>query len=158
MVGLAVSLVSLISLTIDPQQSLTSVLIHLGAAGLGIGTVYPVATVAVQNAVPRHQLGIATGTLNFFRALFAAIIVAVLGAIILGGVNVRGDDGQAAAVLHATDPAQIALVFRWVFAACSLILASAMFFLILMEERPLPGRDDIPGAVPPSPVADTSLP
>ena len=118
MVGLSISVLALISLTIDPQQSLTSVLIHLGAVGLGIGTVYPVATVAVQNAVPRHQLGIATGTMNFFRALLSAVIVAGLGAIILGGINLKGG-GQVAAVLHASGgSAELALVFRWVFAAC----------------------------------------
>ncbi len=154
MVGLAVSLIALISLTVDPQQSLISVLIHLGAVGFGIGTVYPVATVAVQNAVPRHQLGIATGTLNFFRALFAAIIVAVLGAIILGGINVKGG-AQVSEVLHATESAEIALVFRWVFAACAAILGAALFWLIMMEERPLPGRADIPvAAAPPTPAAE----
>ena len=154
MAGLAVSVLALISLTIDPQQSLTSVLIHLGAVGFGIGTVYPVATVAVQNAVPRHQLGIATGTLNFFRALFAAIIVAVLGAIILGGLNVKGGGAQVAEVLHASgSSAELAGVFRWVFAACGLVLGAALFWLVLMEERPLPGRADIPVAAVP-PVAD----
>jgi EmrB/QacA subfamily drug resistance transporter len=154
LVGLVFSIIALLSLTIDPQQSLTSVLIHLGVTGFGIGAVYPVATVAVQNAVPRHQLGIATGTLNFFRALFAAIIVAVLGAIILGGINVKGG-AQVSEMLHATDTAQIALTFRWVFAACAVTLISALFWLILMEERPLPGRADIPvAAAPPSPAAE----
>jgi MFS family permease len=147
MVGLSISVLALISLTVDPQQSLTSVLIHLGAIGLGIGTVYPVATVAVQNAVPRHQLGIATGTMNFFRALLSSVLVAALGAIILGGVNLKSGGGQVAAVLHASGgSAEIALVFRWVFATCGAVLTSALFWLVLMEERPLPGRADIPVA------------
>jgi EmrB/QacA subfamily drug resistance transporter len=156
MVGLSISVLALISLTVDPQQSLTSVLIHLGAIGLGIGTVYPVATVAVQNAVPRHQLGIATGTMNFFRALLSAVIVAGLGAIILGGINVKGGGGQVGAVLQASGgSAEVALVFRWVFAACSVIMAFALLWLILMEERPLPGRADIPvAAAPPAPAAE----
>jgi MFS family permease len=156
MVGLSISVAALMSLTIDPQQSLTSVLIHLGAIGLGIGTVYPVATVAVQNAVPRHQLGIATGTMNFFRALLSAVIVAGLGAIILGGINVKGGGGEVASVLQASGgSAEIALVFRWVFAACSVIMAFALLWLILMEERPLPGRADIPvAAAPPAPAAE----
>ena len=157
MVGLAISVLALLSLTIDPQQSLTSVLIHLGAVGLGIGTVYPVATVAVQNAVPRHQLGIATGTMNFFRALLSAVIIAALGAIILGGINLKGGSGQIAEVLHASGgSAEVALVFRWVFAACGAVLAAALFWLLLMEERPLPGRADIPiaAAAPPAPAAE----
>jgi MFS family permease len=156
MIGLSISVAALISLTIDPQQSLTSVLIHLGAIGLGIGTVYPVATVAVQNAVPRHQLGIATGTMNFFRALLSAVIVAGLGAIILGGINVKGGGGEVASVLQASGgSAEVALVFRWVFAVCSAIMAFALLWLILMEERPLPGRADIPvAAAPPAPAAE----
>src|SRR4029077_10926812 len=130
MVGLSISVLALTSLAIDPQQSLPMVLIHLGAVGLGIGTVYPVATVAVQNAVPRHQLGIATGTLNFFRALLSSVLVAGLGAIILGGVNLKSGGGQISAVLHASGgSAEIALVFRWVFAACGAVLAAALFWL-----------------------------
>ena len=39
----------------------------------------------MQNAVKPHQLGTATGTLNFFRTLGGAIIVAIFGAIVLGG-------------------------------------------------------------------------
>jgi EmrB/QacA subfamily drug resistance transporter len=156
MVGLSISVLALISLTINPHQSLIMVLIHLGAVGVGIGTVYPVATVAVQNAVPRHQLGIATGTMNFFRALLSAIIVAGLGAIILGGINLKSG-GLLAEALHASGgAAEVALVFRWVFAACGAVLAAALFWLILMEERPLPGRADIPVAASasPSPAAE----
>lgn len=155
MVGLSFSVLALVSLAINPQQSLILVLIHLGFVGAGIGTVYPVATVAVQNAVPRHQLGIATGTLNFFRALLSAVIVAVLGAIILGGMNVKSG-GQVAETLHGIGAAEAALIFRWVFAACAAVLAAALFWLILMEERPLPGRADIPVAASasPSPAAE----
>jgi MFS family permease len=153
MVGLVVSLIALFSLAVDPQQSLTSVLIHLGAAGFGIGTVYPVATVSVQNAVARHQLGIATGTMNFFRALFAAVIVAMLGAIILGGVNLKGS-AHVSELLHTVGRAEIALIFRWVFAACGLVLAAALLWLIMMEERPLPGRADIPAGAPPATPAE----
>jgi MFS family permease len=132
------------------------VLIHLSAVGFGIGTVYPVATVAVQNAVSRQQLGIATGTMNFFRALLSAIIVAALGAIILGGINLKGGGSQVAAVLHAaSSSADIALIFRWVFAACGVVLGCALVSLVLMEERPLPGRADIPiTAAPPAPAAE----
>jgi sugar phosphate permease len=156
MVGLSISLIALISLAINPYQPLILVLIHLGAVGAGIGTVYPVATVAVQNAVPRHQLGIATGTLNFFRALLSAVIVAALGAIILGGMNLKSGGLTVETLQASGSGAEIALVFRWVFAATAALIASALFWLILMEERPLPGRADIPVAAsaPASPAAE----
>ena len=41
----------------------------------------------MQNAVTRIQMGVATGAANFFRALFSALVVAVLGAIVLGGLG-----------------------------------------------------------------------
>jgi MFS family permease len=132
------------------------VLIHLAVVGLGIGTVYPVATVAVQNAVQRHQLGIATGSMNFFRALFSAIIVAGLGAIILGGINVKSGGALLDLLQGAGDPAEVALVFRWVFAASAATLGAALLCLVRMEERPLPGRADIPvaAAAPPAAAAE----
>ena len=157
LVGLSFSVLALISLAINPQQSLTLVLIHLGVVGAGIGTVYPVATVAVQNAVQRHQLGIATGSMNFFRALFSAIIVAGLGAIILGGVNLKSGGGALFDVLQGVGSgAEVAMVFRWVFAASAATLGAALLCLILMEERPLPGRADIPvaAAAPPTAAAE----
>ena len=54
---------------------------------IGLGTLYPTTTVIIQNAVPLHQLGTATGTLNFFRQLGGAIIVAVFSAIVLNAGN-----------------------------------------------------------------------
>ena len=48
---------------------------------------YPTSTIVMQNAVKPHQMGIATGTLNFFRLLGGAIIVAVFGAIVFGSAG-----------------------------------------------------------------------
>ena len=42
-------------------------------SGFGVGTVFPVATVSIQNAVERHDVGTATGAMNFFRALASAL-------------------------------------------------------------------------------------
>ena len=53
---------------------------------------YPASTIVMQNAVKPHQLGTATGALNFFRLLGGAIVVAVFGAIVLGSA---GDLGGA---------------------------------------------------------------
>ena len=36
----------------------------------------------MQNTVPRHQLGISIGTMNFSRNLYATILIAVFGAIV----------------------------------------------------------------------------
>ncbi len=62
----------------------------LTVGGGGLGVMYPVTTTIVQNAVAPHQLGIATGALNFVRQLGGAIIVAAFGAIVLGGIDTGG--------------------------------------------------------------------
>ena len=41
----------------------------------------------MQNGVKPHQLGTATGAVNFFRLLGGAIVVAVFGAIVLGSAG-----------------------------------------------------------------------
>ena len=63
----------------------------LTIAGTGVGPMYPVTTVVIQNVVAPHHTGTATGTLNFFRQLGGAFIVAVFGAIVLGALGNAGD-------------------------------------------------------------------
>ena len=80
-------------LAADPAgHTLGEVVALLFVLGFGLGPMYPVCTIVMQNVVKPHQLGTATGTLNFFRTLGGAIVVAVFGAIVLGGV---GDGSQA---------------------------------------------------------------
>ena len=67
--------------------SLLEVCPLLTAGGTGLGAMYPVTTTIVQNSVAPHQLGTATGALNFARQLGGAIIVAAFGTIVLGGID-----------------------------------------------------------------------
>lgn len=50
--------------------------------GLGVGSFLQVMTLAVQNAVPRSELGVATATATFFRTMGSALGGAVFGAIL----------------------------------------------------------------------------
>ncbi|KAB7781901.1 MDR family MFS transporter [Methylorubrum populi] len=102
---------------------------------MGIGTVLPLSTLAIQNAVERHQLGIATASMNFFRSLGGVLIVAVFGTIVLGGTV--GSGGEIESLARGADSAHLAATFRWVFAAASVGLLLASVFLGAMEERPL---------------------
>ena len=116
------------------------------AVTIGLGTVLPTATVSIQNAVQRSELGAATGASNFFRQIGSALVAAVFGAIVFGGSGVAQEVTMSA---HATlDPASIealAQAFRHVYiGACSLILVAAAFFAA-MEMRPLRS-----GAEPPA--------
>jgi EmrB/QacA subfamily drug resistance transporter len=139
LIGLSISILSLVPLAIWPvSMPIVLVLLLLLIIGAGLGTVFPVSTVCMQNAVVRSQMGIATGAANFFRALFSALVVAVLGAIVLGGLG--GVAGMSVEMLARTASApDLAYAFRFVFIACALVLSFGMAFLISMEERPLQG-------------------
>src|SRR5690242_2661933 len=139
LIGLSVAILSLVPLAIWPASTpIVVVLLLLLIIGAGLGTVFPVSTVCMQNAVSRSQMGIATGAANFFRALFSALVVAVLGAIVLGGLG--GVAGMSVESLARTASApELAYAFRFVFLACALVMSFGMAFLIAMEERPLRG-------------------
>lgn len=152
LVGMAVAILALAPLAIWPAAVPTAlVLALLTAIGAGLGTMFPVSTVCMQNAVTRTQMGIATGAANFFRALFSALVVAVLGAIVLGGLG--GVAGMSMEMLARTASAhELAYAFRFVFMACALVLAFGMAFLIAMEERVLKGPT-APSAAATAPTA-----
>jgi EmrB/QacA subfamily drug resistance transporter len=139
MIGLTVAIVTLIPLSIWPgDMPIALVLFLLMMVGGGIGTVFPISTVCLQNAVSRSQMGIATGAANFFRALFSSLVVAVLGAIVLGGLG--GVAGMSVEMLaRAASAHELSFAFRFVYLTCALVLAFGMCFLIAMEEKPLKG-------------------
>src|SRR6478736_4893078 len=136
LVGLVLSIAALVPLALAPTGfSPAAALGLIALAGLGLGPTFPFTIVVVQNAVAMHQLGVATGTMNFFRALGSTFIVAGFGAIVLAGAPViRGV--SAGAVLTGVDAAE---AFRWVFAAAALCLTIALACILALEERPLRG-------------------
>jgi hypothetical protein len=126
-----------------PAMPLTGAVVAAGFIGFGIGTVFPIATVSIQNAVLRHQVGTATGAMNFFRALASALVVAGMGAIVLAGLGVTPERGSGAeeVVLQSAGAAGVdmAEVFRWVFAAALAVSIMAFVAVLRLEERPLRG-------------------
>jgi MFS family permease len=107
--------------------------------GVGFGPLPALTQVAVQNVVPRHQLGISLGAMNFSRNLLATILVAAFGAIVLAG-SAALDQGASAPALtagwqHGT--ASAAAAFAWIFYADAACITIALIALVLMAERPL---------------------
>jgi sugar phosphate permease len=96
--------------------------------GAGFGPLPSLTQVTLQNAVPRHQLGISLGAMNFFRGLSGAILVAAFGAIVLQG-GTPGGAGMA--------QAGAAQAYAAVFLADAACIAIALIALLLMAERPL---------------------
>jgi MFS family permease len=154
-VGLVAGIAGLGLLIWQPALALWGVIVIMSIVGIAVGTVYPVCTVSIQNAVPNHQVGVAMGAMNFFRALASAFAVAVMGAILLAGLGVTLERGGSAGAV-AADVGNLgfdfAATFRWVFAAAEVFLVASLVTLILMEERPLRGPEQgAAGALPPLP-------
>ena len=106
----------------------------LALAGFGTGTVFPIGTVATQNAVARSELGTAMGVLAFVRSLGSVVAVSVLGAILVAS-GVAGI-GEATAHVGTADPAA-AGAFTRAFAAVVVGQAIGFAILLFLEERPL---------------------
>jgi EmrB/QacA subfamily drug resistance transporter len=143
--GLVFAIAALALLVWNPALSPAAVAMVLSVVAFGIGTTYPVGTVSIQNAVSRYQVGAAMGGMNFFRGLAAAFIVAVMGAIVLGGIGVAPNRASGAAGIAVAAHAaggDLAHVFRGVFAVGVLCLIASLVALIRMEERPLRGRSE----------------
>jgi multidrug resistance protein len=156
MAGLAIGMASLAVMAAMPAGlSLAGLSCLLFLCGAGIGPMYPVTTVLIQNAVLPHQFGVVTGTLNFFRLLGGTVIVAALGAIVLTEVDASG--GLVAldrlAQGGVRPDADFSMVFSWVFIAAGTCLAAALLCLAGIEERPLRGPAPPPGSREAAPIA-----
>jgi hypothetical protein len=106
--------------------------ILIALLGLGFGPMPPLCTVVMQNSVAIHQFGTAVGTMNFVRNLFATMLVAVFGAIVVSGNAVAPGSIEAVA-----STASAATAFSRVFIAATASLTVAFVCLLLMAERPL---------------------
>jgi MFS family permease len=99
--------------------------------GAGFGPLPSLTAVAMQNMVARHQLGISVGTMNFSRNLYATMLIAVFGAIVLAGTAA----GQS---VESTLQAGIsATAFGRVFFVAAASMTIAFIAIALMEEKPL---------------------
>src|ERR1700733_15283905 len=119
---------------------LWGLLLLLSVFALGLGTVFPVSVVALQNSVARAQVGTVTGVMNFFRALMASFMVAAFSAILLmalgADISLGGEHRGPVSSIPAAD---MIAAFRYVFAAAAALMVCASLCMILMEERRLAG-------------------
>jgi EmrB/QacA subfamily drug resistance transporter len=67
----------------DGDTTRMYVVVGMVIAGIGMGLLQPVYTVAVQNAAPREHMGAATASTAFFRSIGSTVGVAVFGSILL---------------------------------------------------------------------------
>jgi EmrB/QacA subfamily drug resistance transporter len=151
-IGMVLATLASAALVVWPDMPVIWAVVATAIVGYGVGTVFPTATVCVQNAVWRHEVGIATGAMNFFRALASALAVAIMGAILLAGLGFapeRGGVGVEVLVANAgANGLDVAGVFRWVFVAAMVFSVIALVAVVLMEERPLHGAKEMPPTEP----------
>jgi EmrB/QacA subfamily drug resistance transporter len=88
-VGTAVMAVGVYLLsTVGAATSDPVMYLYMAITGIGLGGVMQVLVIAVQNAVPHREIGVATAGATFFRSIGGSIGTAIFGAIfanILGG-------------------------------------------------------------------------
>jgi EmrB/QacA subfamily drug resistance transporter len=141
--------------------------------GLGFGMVSQVLTVAIQNAVDRRDLGIATASANLFRSLGGSVGVAVFGAIFAarldvwlprelpsGAPRLDADNLQASPETLASLPAgvqdgigeAVAHALQTVFLVAAPVAALGLLVVLFLREVPLRGPaakpQDEPGPKP----------
>jgi MFS family permease len=138
MLTLATAAVTALGMYADTITPLTFELLLI-AVGAGFGPVPSFAAVAMQNVVDRHQLGIAIGSMNFSRNLFATMLIAVFGAMVLAGVP-AAESLRSALIASPGDGAH---GFGRVFFVAAASFAVALIAIVMMEEKPLQTGSEI---------------
>jgi MFS family permease len=89
-----------------------------------------VLVVAVQNTVERRELGVATATTGFFRALGGAVGAAVLGTVFAAQAGVHASDPGAL-------PEHVVRAVQAVFLVAAPLAAVALLVVLRLPEVPL---------------------
>ena len=134
--GLALMTVALgLLAALAGERSQLATGVGLAVFGLGFGMVTQVLVVAVQNHVERRELGIATATTGFFRALGGAVGAAVLGAVFAAQAGARAS--HSSQEIDAALRADIVDAVQTVFLVAAPIAALALLVVLALPEAPL---------------------
>jgi len=159
--GLALMALGLFLLSLmDAATPRATVCVFLAVFGIGFGMVSQVLVVALQNAVERRDLGIATASSNLFRSLGGSVGVAVFGAIFASRLDLwlprelpAGASGIDAESLQANPEGlgsmpgavrdgvgdAVAHALHTVFLAAAPVAAVALVVVLFLREMPLRG-------------------
>src|SRR3954452_14962440 len=180
--GLALMTAGLLLLSqMDRGTTRATTSLFLVVFGLGFGMVSQVLTLAVQNAVDRRDIGIATGSANLFRALGGSVGVALFGAIFAARLDtwlarsVPGAGGMDADALQASPERLAALPpavhdgiatavahsLHTVFLVAAPIAGLALLVVLALREIPLrsaqrPAAEQTATRRAPDPVGSTA--
>ncbi len=144
MIGLAIGTLIYIGLAVAGDRlRLWPYIGCLMVANAAVGSTFPVTTVVIQSVVERHQMGTATGVLNFFRSLGGTLLVALFGTILFHELYVLMGDRfhgvlTAAALTGVDNPARI---YKPIFVGGAICLGASFLTLWTMKETPLKSRE-----------------
>ena len=88
LLGLAVMAIGIFMLsrmTVDTTYG--RAVLNIVVTGVGLGTALPLYVIAVQNAVPYRVMGVATSSVQFFRAIGGTLGLAILGSVMASRFN-----------------------------------------------------------------------
>jgi EmrB/QacA subfamily drug resistance transporter len=136
--------------TMDAQTPIPLVSFYMFVLGVGIGTNYPIILAAAQNVADAGDIGAATSTVVFFRALGSSVGAAVFWSILLAALSqhlaAAGMESVRAAIFNgAVLPAaqsasiEISLIsaFHVAFVAAGCVAAIGIALGLLLHETPL---------------------
>jgi EmrB/QacA subfamily drug resistance transporter len=125
-VGMSLSAVALLCISILPAPGIPGTLGMLTALGIGLGMFTPPNNSAIIGSAPAHRLGTASGILNMTRSVGTSLGVALTGAIL--GLVLSAQSGQhVSSTVDATrEVLQVALHETFLFLACMAGLAAAL--------------------------------
>jgi MFS family permease len=158
--GTAIAAIGLLLLSrLEPGTGSFEAAFYMLVLGVGLGFTMQVLVLAVQNAVPYSQLGVATSSATLFRSIGGSLGTAILGAIFanrladeLAGSLPSGSPAAAGLASGQIDPAQLKALpaalhdsyvhsftdsISTVFLIAAAVVTVAFLLAWILEERPL---------------------
>lgn len=97
---------AVMALTLTPSSTQAEVTAKMVLLGIGLGPTIPLYTIAIQNAVPLQQLGVATSMVTFFRQMGSTVGLALVGSL-FGSTLANELDVRMAAATKDLPPALV---------------------------------------------------
>lgn len=156
-IGTVIAAIGMLLLAgLDSGTGTIAAALYMGVLGVGLGCVMQVLVIAIQNAVPYEQLGVATSSATLFRSIGGSLGTAILGAIFANrlaheltlrvgdaGDQINSGGFDPAALAKLPEPVRDGFIaaftssFSTVFLIAAAVVAVAIVLALVLEERPL---------------------
>jgi MFS family permease len=167
MIGAVLSCIGLLSVAqIDGSTKYIVLVVPMIIMGFGTASIFTTTSIASQNAVDFHDLGVTTATVMFFRSLGGSISLAIFGTILNSTIRreipkrtgILAD--KAASIIRSPEEIQklppiqkqavvdsIAMGVSTIYYLCAAVAVVAFIFAVLLPEKELRGRAGLSDAM-----------